>query len=851
MLPLANPNHGIMSNNINTQEIIKIMPKSQFSDPKDLRNPGWIKFTDIPVNQYNKTISEEKKIYSKDDFLRIYHDMAVIREFETMLNEIKTKNAYNGVEYNNPGPAHLSLGQEASAVGQAYCLDIEDFIFGSHRSHGEILAKGLSAINKLDDKELDAIMREFFGGNILKVVEGKEEIKGDIKDLAKDFLLYGALAEIFAKTTGFNKGLGGSMHAFFTPFGIYPNNAIVGGAAPVALGAALFKRINKKPGIIVANFGDGSLGCGPVWEALNMSTMDQIKQLWDSDHNGGLPILFNIFNNQYGMGGQTRGETMGYDMLARIGAGINPEQMHSERVDGYNPLAVIDAVSRQKKILLEGKGPAMLDVVTYRTTGHSPSDSSTYRSAEEIEAWKNEDVLKAFSQKLIAAKICKQSDINNIHTAITSRMTKICKLAIDDDVSPRMNLSKNPNAISGIMFSNQTVKKFDSSREPDVLMPKEENPRVKQLSSKERSAFDKDGKPVSKLKQFGLRDGLFEAILDKFYEDPTLIAYGEDNRDWGGAFAVYRGLTESIPYHRFFNSPISEAAIIGSSVGYAMCGGRAIVELMYADFIGRAGDEIFNQVSKWQSMSAGILKMPVIIRVSVGSKYGAQHSQDWTALTAHIPGLKIVFPATPYDAKGLMNSALNGTDPVIFFESQRIYDIGEQFKEGGVPPAGEYYDIKIGEPDIKLQGTDVTVLTIGAVLYRATEAAKILREKYNVSAEIIDARSLVPFDYNLVIESVKKTGKIIIVGDACERNSFMKELAANITEFCFDWLDAPPIVVGSKNWITPAFELEKYFFPQPEWIIDAIHQKIMPIKDYIPSTDMTETGKLNDSKLGI
>jgi len=198
-----------------------------------------------------------------------------------------------------------------------------------------------------------------------------------------------------------------------------------------------------------------------------------------------------------------------------------------------------------------------------------------------------------------------------------------------------------------------------------------------------------------------------------------------------------------------------------------------------------------------------------------------------------------------------MNAALNGTDPVIFFESQRIYDIGEQFHKDGVPPSDEYYEVKIGEPDIKRQGTDVTILTVGAVLYRAIDAAKTLEEKYNISAEIIDTRSLVPFDYNLVIESVKKTGKIIIVGDACERNSFMKELSANITEFCFDYLDAPPVVIGSKNWITPAFELEKYFFPQPEWIIDAIHQKIMPIKDYVPTTDMTEVGKINDMRRGV
>lgn len=164
-------------------------------------------------------------------------------------------------------------------------------------------------------------------------------------------------------------------------------------------------------------------------------------------------------------------------------------------------------------------------------------------------------------------------------------------------------------------------------------------------------------------------------------------------------------------------------------------------------------------------MSAGILKMPIVLRVSVGSKYGAQHSQDWTALTAHIPGLKVVFPATPYDAKGLMTAALNGTDPVIFFESQRIYDKGEEFHEGGVPEGT--YEIRIGEPDVKKSGKDVTILTIGAVLYRALEAAKILEEQYGISAEVIDARSIVPFDYEKVIESVKKTGKIVLVGDAC------------------------------------------------------------------------------------
>ena len=828
------------------------MPKSQYIDPKKVFQPGYIHFDDIPVNQYAKTLDEEKALYSKDDMMRIYRDMRIIREFETMLGEIKTKSVYNGVEYSNPGPAHLSVGQEASAVGEAYSLDINDFTFGSHRSHGEILAKGLSSIYKLDDTELYDIMKEFLGGRILNVIEGREEVKGNIKELAIDFLLYGALAEIFARTTGFNEGLGGSMHAFFIPFGIFPNNAIVGGAAPVALGAALYKRANKKKGIVIANFGDGACGRGPVLESFNMSGMDQIRQLWgetDNGNNPGLPILFNIFDNFYGMGGQTMGETMAFGMAARLGAGFNPEQMHSERVNGYNPFAVIDAVTRKKELLLRGEGPALLDVVTYRVSGHSASDASTYRSEEELEEWRKADPIRAYKEKLIIGGVASSDEFDAIDETIIRRMTKICRLAIDETLSPRMDLEKDPDAIARIMYSNGHKKTMEEGREPEVLMPKADNPRVKSLALKARWAFDENGKTLPKAKTFGLRDALFESIIVKFYEDPTLIAYGEDNRDWGGAYAVYRGLTEALPYHRFFNAPISESAIIGSSVGYAMCGGRVIVELMYADFIGCAGDEIFNQVAKWQSMSAGILKMPIVIRVSVGSKYGAQHSQDWTALTAHIPGLKVVFPASPYDAKGLMNAALNGTDPVIFFESQRIYDIGEQFHKGGVPT--DEYEITLGDPDIKRDGKDVTILTIGAVLYRGLEAAKTLEEKYGISAEVIDARSIVPFDYSKVIESVKKTGKIVIVGDACERGSVMKDMAADIAELAFDYLDAPPVAFGSRNWITPCHELEKYFFPQADGIIDVIHEKLMPIPGYVAKLNVSDVEKIDRSKKGL
>lgn len=825
------------------------MAKQLFVDPVFLRKPGKIKFEDILVNQYNKTIEDEKKNFKKDEFVRIFNDIAVLREFESMINDIKIKGEYQGFKHSYPGPAHLSMGQEAAAVGQAYNLDLDDMTFGSHRSHSEVLARGLASINKLDDAKLYDIMKNFMNGEVLAPVE-KYNKTGNMKDLAIDFLLYGFMSEIYARKTGFHKGMGGSMHVFFLPFGIYPNNAIVGGAAPVALGAALYKKVNDKPGIVISNVGDGAVGCGVVYESMNFAAMDQYRDLWEK--KGGLPILFNFFNNDYGMGGQTRGETMAYDFLARLGAGVTPTQMYAERVDGFNPLAVIDAVARKKKLLLEGKGPAMLDVVTYRFGGHSPSDAMSYRTPEEVAAWKEYDPLITYRKALVDAKVESDGKFDDILAGIQERMLKLCKLAADPVESPYHDFKKDPYYIEDLMFSEGKVESMSDRPVEigkDVKHAMSENPRVQQIAKKLRYAFDKDGKKVSDMKAYNVRDGLFEAIIDRYYKDTTLTSYGEDVRDWGGAFAVYKGLTEALPYHRLFNSPISEAAIVSSAVGYALCGGRVIVELMYADFMGRAGDEIFNQLAKWQAMSSGILKMPVVLRVSVGSKYGAQHSQDWVALPAHIPGLKVCFPVTPYDAKGLMNSALNGTDPVIFFESQKLYGKGEEFRKEGVPEG--YYEIPIGEPDIKRVGSDVTILTVGATLYEAMKAADELSTKYGVEAEVIDARSIVPFNYEKVVESVKKTGRIVLASDACARGSILNDFARNIEEMCFDYLDAPAVVCGARNWITPPFEFEKEFFPQASWIIDCINDKILPLKGHVSSTDTSDAEMLRRAKKGV
>jgi 2-oxoisovalerate dehydrogenase E1 component len=248
-------------------------------------------------------------------------------------------------------------------------------------------------------------------------------------------------------------------------------------------------------------------------------------------------------------------------------------------------------------------------------------------------------------------------------------------------------------------------------------------------------------------------------------------------------------------------------------------------------------------------MSGGYLRMPVVLRVSVGSKYGAQHSQDWTALAADIPGLKVVFPATPYDAKGIMATALLGNDPVVFFESQRLYNQTEIFRPEGVP--AEYYTVPIGVPAVVKEGRDLTILTFGATLYLAHQAVKRLESEFGLSVELMDGRSLVPFDYEPLLCSIRKTGKLILGSDACERGSYLHTVAGTISQIAFDYLDAPVCVIGAHNWIVPPAEMERDYFPQPEWFLDAYHTQIKPLPGYQPRTDRTSDELVKLSKYGV
>ncbi len=823
------------------------MPKSVVIDPAVVRRPGQLELRPIPINAYQRPLDEVRAELGDTRLARVLRDMVLIREFESMLDRIKREGAYRGIAYQHRGPSHLSIGQEAGAVGEALALGVEDRIFGSHRSHGEILAKGLAAIEELDEPALSAIMEGHLEGETLRTLE-RHLPAGDARERAVQFLVYGLLAETFGRRTGFDRGLGGSMHAFFLPFGIGPNNAIVGGSAPIAAGAALYRRVRQLPGIVVANVGDGATGCGPVWEALNFAAMRQFRTLWDERHRGGLPVVFFFVDNFYAMGGQTVAETMGFDRLARVGAGVNEWNLHAETIDGNDPLAVWDAMVRARVVLESGAGPVLIDCQCYRQSGHSTSDASSYRTRDEIEAWRAVDPIDEYGGRLEASGIIDADGRAALQAWAVERVSEACRLAVDLDISPRLDPGEDPDVIASLTFSG-VERPLPEAGGAELSVPLERSSRLAQLASRSRRGLDEQGQRLPSTRALTLRGALFEAIVEHAARDERLIIYGEENRDWEGAFGVYQGLTELLPYHRLFNTPISEAAIVGTAVGVAIEGGRALVELMYADFIGRAGDELFNQLAKWQAMSGGQVRMPVVVRVSVGSKYGAQHSQDWTSLVAHVPGLKVVYPATPYDAKGLMASALAGDDPVVFFESQLLYDTPELFRAEGVPR--DHYRLPIGVPEIKRPGRDLTILAVGPALYRTLEAADRLAREFALEAEVIDARSLVPFELETLLESVRRTSRLLLISDAVVRGSILNTIAQQVGRVCFHHLDAPAVVLGAPNWITPAAELEHAFFPQARDILDVVNAELIPLAGYVgPTADELHARVLAASRRG-
>lgn len=308
-----------------------------------------------------------------------------------------------------------------------------------------------------------------------------------------------------------------------------------------------------------------------------------------------------------------------------------------------------------------------------------------------------------------------------------------------------------------------------------------------------------------------------EAVHEEMTRDESVFLLGEDVALMGNVFGLYKGFEEEFGSHRVIDTPISESGFTGMAVGAAMRGLRPIVELMYVDFTTVSYDPIANQAAKMRYMTGGQISIPMVLRApgGAGRRNAGQHSQSLETLFTHMPGLKVMAPATPYDAKGMLKTAIRDNDPVIFLEHKLLYA-----KKGEVPE--EEYTIPLGQADIKREGSDVTIVTWSRHVYFALEAAKKL-EQQGIDVEVLDLRTLVPLDWDAIEASVKKTHRVVVVQEAVQRSGYAGEIAAQIMEGVFDYLDAPVKRVGAKN-VVPPFSptLEDAFFPGVDEIVAGV-----------------------------
>jgi 2-oxoisovalerate dehydrogenase E1 component len=754
------------------------------SDSRPIFAPYEIDCGRIPAYRYNSNLRSElnSRAIDRIEAVAILEDMLIIREFEEMIVKLRS-GAYEPIRnFNYRGPTHVSIGQEGTAAGACCALRLPDNITSTHRGHGESLAKGTVAIRQMDNEQLHKRVPDCSSNN-----------REELMEAALEKHVYRTICELFGKDDGYCRGRGGSMHIADFTVGHLGANAIVGGGVPIATGAALANRYLERGNVVCCFAGDGAYANGVVLEALNFATQAQFINHYAAGHGFGMPLIFLVCNNHYGMTHRTDDEVMGVDRIARRAAGFADNNMHSEIVNGMNVLAVRDAVLRAAKLCRDGRGPVLLDVDCYRYWGHSLSDPrNEYRSKDEEAAWKAIDALEAYKKELIDAGLLDANGVEAVEKRVAERNARAARRAAD---------AVDPDAkdVLKFMYTDTTCETVPAEyAKVELFGPL---PEIKRVNG-----------------ELSYKDAIKEALTEEMARDRRIVLYGEDIADYGGAFKVTKGLLEAFGRDRVFNTPISEACICGTGCGAAMNGLRPVVELMYFDFALMSSDQISNQAAKWHYMSGAQTEVPLVIRASAGAGkgYGGQHSQTLESIFCHIPGLYVVYPATPADVKGMLKSAVRDNNPVLFIESQSLYGMK------GPVPEGEYL-VPLGVADIKREGSDITFVAWGPLVHDCLKAAEKLKMEKNVSVEVIDLRSLVPLDIETVLRSVQKTGRCVVASQAVHIGSYTGEIASTIQEAAFDYLDAPIKRVGAKNGIAPqSHVLEAAFLPNVDDIFAAV-----------------------------
>ena len=546
---------------------------------------------------------------------------------------------------------------------------------------------------------------------------------------------------------------------------IFTQSSPIGTQYPHAVGIAHGLRQRGEEGVVVVYGGEGSTSEGDWHEAMN----------WAGIHR--LGVVFVIENNHYAISvpyeeevaGSIADRARGYDIAGRL-------------IDGNDPLMVYRAMNDAIKRARSGGGPTLIEAETYRYYAHtSDDDDRLYRTREEVDEWRRNDPVVTIKQYLIEERLLSHAD----------------EVAIEQELDTAL-----AEAVAKAEASPQSTDPY-SRVYSRVIEPSEASTEVE---------------PVPEGEEVNLITAVNRALHEVMEAYPDTVVFGEDVAgDKGGVFKATLGLTEKYGRDRCFNTPLAESVIIGAAIGMAAAGRRPIPEIQFADYIHPAFDQIVSEAARVHYRSDGRWTCPITIRTPFGAGiHGAlYHSQSIEAFYAHVPGLKVVVPSTPADVKGLLFAAVDDPDPVLFLEPKKLYRLGK-----GPYPAGEHV-VPLGKAAIRTAGTDLTILTYGAMAHFALEAEAMLRQE-GISAEVIDLRSLKPLDWPTIEASVQKTSRVLIVHEDNEFVGYGAELAAQIADKAFMWLDAPikRYALGDVPAMPFAQSLEDMLYPNPAGIAE-------------------------------
>lgn len=571
------------------------------------------------------------------------------------------------------------------------------------------------------------------------------------------------LAELLGKSTGYCGGKGGSMHIADLKKGILGANGVVGGGIPLSTGAGLKAAYRKTGQVTLCFFGDGAAQQGAFHESLNLAA------IWK------LPVVYVCENNCFALTTPSCDECS----VENVGDRASAYGIPGYVIDGNDVVEVYNTVSKAVEHARAGNGPVLIECKTYRWYGHYLGDPEVYRSKDEVHEWIGRDPIPRFVEKVVDAGLLSASEPEEIDRTAEAQLDSAEEFAL---ASP----PPAPDTLAQGLWA------------PEKPLPK---------------AAEGSGESV----QMTYCQALNQALREALAADDDVVVLGEDVGLHGGPFQVTRGLFGEFGGERVRNTPLSEAAIAGCTVGAALTGLRPVGEIMYIDFTTIALDQIVNQAAKMRYMFGGEATLPLVFRtmIGAGTRSSGQHSQSLEAWFCHIPGLKVVMPSTPQDAKGLLRSAIHDDNPVVFIELKRLYNTK------GLVPAEEYF-IPLGQARVARPGSDATIVATGAQVLEALKAADQLAAE-GVEVEVIDPRTLYPLDKQTIVDSLKKTGRAVVVTDAIARFGFGAELSAVLMEEAFDYLDAPVQRVGGVEVPMPyAGELEAITLPHADRIVQAV-----------------------------